>query len=245
MITAVRILVTTFCALLLTSCDFDISFGQIKGNGNVIQKEFNITEDFSTIEAKSGWDVILQKGSQTRVYAEADENLLEILEVYVTGNSLIIRTESTENIGSATSKKVYVTYANELSNISASSGADLEVIDLLEGERLQLDVSSGGSISTELMVRDVQVEVSSGGNIDLSGGAETIEADVSSGGHIDARSLRVEDCIAEASSGGSIKIWAGNSIRASASSGGNISYWGDPSDVNIPSSMTGSVSKKE
>ncbi|MEH6408436.1 MAG: DUF2807 domain-containing protein, partial [Leeuwenhoekiella sp.] len=173
MTTLVKFLVTAFLALLLTSCHFDLNFGQENGNGNVIEQDLNISESFKDVHAAAGWDVTLQKGNSTAVTAKMDENLLDILEVYVSGNTLEIKTKNNHNIGSATSKKVLVTYVGELENISASSGADIFVNDKLEGERLRFDVSSGGSISANAMVRNIKAEVSSGGNIKLSGGAET------------------------------------------------------------------------
>ena len=243
MTTLIKILVTAFCALLMSSCDFNFAIGRTDGNGNVVEKNLNITEPFKDVHASSGWEVILEKGDEMSVVAEADENLLDILDVYVTGSTLKIRTKES-NIGRASSKKVYVTYTDDLENISVSSGANLVAHDKLEGERMKFDVSSGGSLKAKVTVRNVKAEVSSGGSIYLSGGSETVETDVSSGGMIDASDLKAENCIAEASSGGNIKVWAGNSITAKASSGGNIEYWGNPNKINTPKSMSGSISKK-
>ena len=94
------------------------------------------------------------------------------------------------------------------------------------------------------MVRRISLEASSGADIDLRGGAETVELDVSSGADIDAQDLKAEDVTAEASSGGGIKIWAGNSISARASSGGDVEYWGNPKKTDIPKSVSGNVKKR-
>ncbi len=243
MTTIFKILITAFCAFMFTSCNFDFNLGQVRGNGNVVEENLNISGEFRDIEASSGWDVILKKGDDFSVTAEMDENLLEILDVHVSGNTLEIETKGHDNIGFATSKKVYVTYKDNLENISASSGASVDAVNILEGERMQFDVSSGGSINVEAMVRNIKTEVSSGGNIRIAGGAESFEASVSSGGTIDAKDLKSEDCVAEASSGGNIKVWAGNSINAEASSGGSINYWGNPKIAHTPKSMSGSISK--
>tara|TARA_R110002020_G_scaffold449479_2_gene662767 strand:- start:26087 stop:26818 length:732 start_codon:yes stop_codon:yes gene_type:complete len=243
MTTLIKILVTAFCALLMTSCDFNFVLGKTDGNGNVIEKDLNITESFRDVHAGSGWDIILTKGDEISVVAEVDENLLDILDVYVTGSTLKITTRES-NLGRASSKKINVTYTDDLENISVSSGANLIARDRLEGDRMRFDVSSGGSIDAMLTVRNVKAEVSSGGRIKISGGSETVETNVSSGGIIDASDLKAENCIAEASSGGNIKVWAGNSIVAKASSGGNVEYWGNPNKVNTPKSMSGSITKK-
>jgi len=58
---------------LVTSCVFDGSFNQVRGNGNVQTENFNITQDFDGIAAGNGWDVYLEKGSEVSVVVEADE----------------------------------------------------------------------------------------------------------------------------------------------------------------------------
>lgn len=245
MTTLIKFLVASAVGLLFTSCNFNVSWGQVDGNGNVVEKDLMIDEAFTTVDASSGWDVYLSQGSQVEVTAETDENLLELLEVEVRGNTLYIKTLDHENVGRATSKKIYVTYVDDLKNISASSGADVYAEDTLEGENLKIDVSSGAEVEAKAMVRKISLEASSGAGITVSGGAETVSLDVSSGADIDARELKAEDVDADASSGGSIETWAGNSITANASSGGDIEYWGNPKKRDIPKSVSGNVKSRD
>lgn len=241
----IKIIISLLAALLFTSCAIDFNMGQIRGNGNVVEENLNISENFDRIHAANGWEVILEKGDDISVRLEADENLAEAAEIYVKNNTLKIYCEN--NIGRATSKKVYVTYIDNLSEIKASSGADLRSNQTLKGERLDIDVSSGGYIKTDAVVRNIDTDVSSGGSVKLSGSTESLKVDVSSGGTINAQDLRAKYADASASSGGAIDIYVTDRLKARASSGGDIDYWGNPKEVDKPkkSMSGGSVSSKD
>lgn len=245
MTSLIKFIIGILGALLMTSCAFDISFGQIRGNGNVQTENFNISEDFDRVSAGNGWDVILEKGTEYTVVVEADENILQAADIYVKNGTLKVYCE--DNIRSATSKKVYVTYVDNLAGIGASSGAYITTKQVLEGEQLDLDVSSGGSIKTTAVVRNIDTDVSSGGSINISGSTESLDADVSSGGVIKAKELKAKFADAEASSGGTIDIMVTDKLKARASSGGDIDYWGSPKEVDKPKKSVsgGSVDAKE
>lgn len=245
MTTLIKFIIGLLGALLVTSCSFNMSFGQIRGNGNVQTEDFNISEDFDRVSAGNGWDVILQKGDTYTVTVEADENLIEAANIYVKNGALKVYCE--DNIRSATSKKVYVTYIDNLESISASSGAYITTKQVLEGDELDLDVSSGGSIKTTAVVRNIDTGVSSGGTITIAGSTETLDASASSGGTIKAQELKAKFAEASASSGGTIDILVTDKLKARASSGGDIDYWGSPKEVDKPKKSVsgGSVDAKE
>jgi hypothetical protein len=245
MTTLIKFIIGLLSALLMTSCVFDGNFNQVRGNGNVQTENFNITQDFEGVSAGKGWDVYLEKGSEVSVVVEADENIIGLADIYVNGNTLKIYCE--HNISRATSRKVFVTYVGDLQSIKASSGADIITKEVLKGEDLSLNVSSGGSIKTEAIVRNIDTDVSSGGSIRIAGSSEQLDADVSSGGTINARELKAKYATANASSGGNIDLQVTDKLRARASSGGDIDYWGNPKEVDKPkkSYSGGSVDAKD
>ena len=245
MTTLIKFIIALLAALLVTSCSYNFSFGQIQGNGNVQTEDFNISEDFDHVSAGNGWDVILEKGDRYSVIVEADENLIEAADIYVKNGTLKVYCE--DNIGRASSKKVYVTYVDNLEGIGASSGAYITSKQVLEGEQLDLDVSSGGTIKTTAVVNTIDTDVSSGGTINIAGTTTSLEADASRGGTIKAQELKAKYADAQASSGGAIDIQVTDKLKARASSGGDIDYWGNPKEVDKPQKSVsgGSVDAKE
>lgn len=232
MTTLIKIILGLLTALLVTSCNFDLSIGQLHGDGNVITEDFNISEDFNEVTAGNGWEVYLEKGTSNSVILEADQNLVDAAEIYVKNGNLKIYCD--KGISSATSKKVFVTYTDNLSEVSVNSGASLTTKEALTGDDIEFDASSGGSLRVEVTAKNVQSDVSSGGVARISGTADRVNASVSSGGVARIDKLKTLSATADASSGGVMDIYASENLKADASSGGVINYYGSPKDVDKP-----------
>ena len=233
MTTIIKTLLGLLTAVLVTSCQFDINLGQISGNGNVVTEDLNITEDFTEVVAGNGWEVFLEKGSTNGVILEADQNLVDAAEIYVKDGKLKIYCE--DNIKNATSKKVFVTYSENLTDVSVNSGASLTTKETLTGDDIDFDASSGGTMRIEVTAKNIETDVSSGGVARISGSAERLDASVSSGGVARISKLKSVTAKADASSGGVMDIYASQDLKADASSGGIINYYGSPKNVDKPS----------
>ena len=242
MTTLARIAIALVMALFMSSCGFDINIGDfgtgIKGNGDVVTENREITEEFTEVTASEGLHVYVTQADNFEITVEADENIIDLVGTDIKNGKLKIH--AIENIGRAT-KKVFVTMPN-IDALSGSSGSHLTTENEIKSENLEIDGSSGSNITIKLIANKVNVEASSGANLDLSGEAETAYIDASSGGNIGAKNLFVKECDAEASSGGNINVQVSGQLTADASSGGNISYTGEAS-VNKKKSVSGSVHK--
>lgn len=234
-----KILIALLLTATLTSCHFDLNLGQVNGEGEVVTKERTVGE-FKAIHASEGMNVYITEGNENKVVVEADENLHEIIETYVEGNTLRIGTE--KNIGRSKAKKVHVTYKS-IESLDASSGADLIGNTVVRSETLALETSSGADLEVEIIAKEVYANSSSGSDLTISGKANRFVAEASSGSDIKARQLEVLNCKAEASSGASISVNVKNEMEGHASSGGDIKYYGNPSDVSVRDNVSGSVRK--
>tara|TARA_R100000935_G_scaffold1439_1_gene4553 strand:- start:114633 stop:115361 length:729 start_codon:yes stop_codon:yes gene_type:complete len=237
-----QIILLTIATATLTSCNFDINFGQTNGNGNVTTETRNVSEDFTKVRGSAGLDVYITKGTTASIKVEADENLHEIIETEITNGKLHVKTSNSHNIGKAKSKKVFVTYVS-LDEVASSSGADVIVNGILEAENLTLDSSSGSDLDVEVFAKTLYIDCSSGADIKVSGRASELTADASSGSEINAKDLLVVNCKAEVSSGADITVNVKESLEVDASSGGDVNYYGNPTAVKDNSSRSGSVHK--
>lgn len=216
------------------------NFGQ-KGNGNVISQEREIIENFSEIRASAGLNIFLTQGNENKVTVEADENLQQYIKTDVTDGQLVITTS--QNIGWAKSKKVYVTFI-EVNTIEANSGSDMVGNSVIKSENLSLKASSGADLKLEIFSKSVTAETSSGADLKVSGKATSLSAKASSGSDLNAKELLVINCIAQASSGADIKVNVKEKLDAKASSGADINYYGSPTEINENNSSSGSVNRK-
>jgi hypothetical protein len=105
--------------------------------------------------------------------------------------------------------------------------------DVVSGNNLDFDVSSGASVDIEVEGSMVSIDASSGSMIKLKGNSEKAVIEASSGASVDGQYLEVDHTSADVSSGASIMCVANKSIEAEASSGGSIKYKGEPTKQNI------------
>lgn len=219
-------------SLLLASCLFGI-----RGSGKVVKSERQV-EQFESISASAGIEVILLQDSVMKVVVEADDNLQPIIKTEVSNGELRIFPQ--RPIRHALVKRVLVTFKT-LHSVEASSGSDIKSKMELKLQLLNLSASSGASINLKLLVNRLSLEGSSGGNIDLSGSVESLDVDGSSGANIRTSEIQSRTVNAGASSGSNLKIFASEKIVAKASSGGDISVEGNPKERNIEKSSGGSI----
>ncbi len=240
MTTLARITIAFILALILSSCGFDINFGDfgpgIKGNGVVVEENREITADFTEISASEGLEVTVTQANNFEITVEGDENIIDLIGTEIKNGKL--RIHAIENIGRAT-KKVHVSLP-KITALRSSSGANLSTENEINTDNLEIDASSGALVRIDVTAEAIDIDASSGANLDLSGSAQKAYIDGSSGANINAKKLFTTDCNAEASSGANIGINVSESLTADASSGGNISYSGDAT-VQKKKSVSGSV----
>lgn len=240
MTTLARIAIALVMALFMTSCMFDIGdFGTgIKGNGDIVTEDREITDEFTEVSATEGLHVFVTQADNFEITVEADENVIDLVGTDIKNGKLKIH--AIENIGRAT-KKVYVSMPN-IDALKGSSGANLTTENEIKSDNLEIDGSSGANMTIKLLADKVNIDAGSGANIDLSGKVETAYIDAGSGANIRAKDLMTRDCNAEASSGANIKVQVSDQLTADVSSGGNISYSGE-ANVSKNKSVSGSVHK--
>ena len=239
MTTLARITIALIMALIMSSCAFDVNFGQGKrGNGEVVKDRREVSEDFTVVSASEGLDVFVSQGSDYEIMVEADENIIDLIGTDIRDGKL--KVHAIQTIGRAT-KKIYVTMP-EVTGMRVSSGADLVSEGMLEADKIYLDASSGADLKVELTADEVEADCSSGADIRITGTANLLYADASSGSDIKARDLVVQRCHANANSGAGISVNVSESLTADASSGADIRYTGEAS-VQTKKSVSGSVHK--
>ena len=235
--TTLKISVLLLLLIATTSCFFD----GVKGNGNVITENREISDDFTYIKVNKGLQVYLTKSDEVSLTVEADENLHELIETEVKNGTLLIT--SKKNIWSSKAKMIHLS-VKDLNKIAVSSGAEIFSENTFYTDELQVNASSGAVAKLRLNTTDLICETSSGANVDLIGKAKNIEISSSSGSDIDAYELETLTCDAKASSGSNIKVNTKKSFSGKATSGAFIKFKGNPKVIQTDENSGGSVKNK-
>lgn len=209
-------------------------------NAAAQQTEERELEAFTGVKAAEGVDVFLTKGDKERVKVEVTGTDPSNVITEISGSYLKVHMK--DGRYRSVDAKVYVTYVN-LDKLSASSAGSIFSEGTIKTRSMDISASSAGSVEISIEANTIEVSSSSAGDVELKGKATRINIEASSAGEIDAYDLEAEEVDARASSAGSVKIHAKESLHAHASSGGSIRYRGNPDRSNTNSSSGGSVKK--
>lgn len=171
----------TAIALLFT---FQITAQALKGNGNVIEKEYNVTS-FQQLNIEGVFNTWISQGEENLVVVEADENLIHLIEVIEENDNLTLRTKKKMKIKKSTKMNVYVTLT-DIENMEIAGVRNVKCDSVLNLDYLVLEVNGVGNTSLLINCDQLEAEFSSVGNIDFEGEAVEANFEISGTGNLDA-----------------------------------------------------------
>lgn len=175
---------------------FGISLKTTVGSGKTATEQRSVVA-FERIEVRDGIRLNLQKGSEQKVTVSADDNVLPLVDVSVSGANLSLRMKPKTNIRTKNPIVVTVEYV-KLDKIVARDGASVDA-DALSAPTLALQVSDGASLKSagvSASKLDIAVKDGASARIVSARGSDTQSFSVS-----DGASLKVD-----AASGGETKV---------------------------------------
>jgi len=220
-----------------TSCTY--AFRGIKGNGNVVKQERSVSS-FTGIDVGGAFKVYLTQGEKETLVVEADENLLDIIETEVRGNTLRIKTS--QDIRDSKALNIYITFKN-LEDLDVSGACNLTGENKFKLGDLDLGCSGASDVMLKLSAEDVNLDCSGASEMDIYGSAETIDLDVSGASHIDAFEFEVKICKADVSGASRAKVFVTGELSAEVSGAASLKYKGDAVITNHDVSGAGSLKK--
>jgi len=146
------------------ACGFG-GMGVVIGSGKVIEKDVAVS-DFDKIDAQGIGSVFVEIGDEEAVRIEAEDNLMEYIEVEVRGDTLEIRQRPGVGLRPTRSLNFYVT-AKDLDGLTLSGTGDVEVKDNLESKKdFTLRLSGAGDITlADLEAESITLKLSGTGDL--------------------------------------------------------------------------------
>ncbi len=219
-----------------------IAQNKVVNDENVVVRQ--IDKNFNAIEISTGIQLLFSQGDQ-RVAVSAS-NVEDRDRIITEVSNGVLRIYYDSKMFPQGSKgrnlRVYVS-APEIKMIEGASGAHITIDGSLSGSDLTLKLSSGSNFKGSIKTTKTVVQQSSGANSSISGSGNELVVKTSSGARFKGYNFEVQNCNAEASSGGSIETNVTSALTASASSGGHIRYKGNGGIVRISTSSGGNVKK--
>ncbi|HEV2210411.1 MAG TPA: head GIN domain-containing protein [Verrucomicrobiae bacterium] len=225
---------------LFAGCDGLIGFSGITGSGKLVTKQFELT-GFSGVDAGSAFQVELSQGERFGVTVTADDNLVEDLEVAVSGHQLHLGLKPNVNVRNATLKAVITMPA--LAGLHLSGAATTTVAGFNSSRPLDVELSGASTLRGEIRAGDARFDVSGASSVELHGSAANVRCRASGASHADLEQFRCNDATVESSGASSVTLNASGKLELEANGASSVRYLGQPANVEARTSGASSIKK--
>jgi hypothetical protein len=221
----------------------EIAGRRVRGSGNVTSQTRSVS-GFRNIEVSGAIDVYVKQDSSTSVRVEADDNILEYVQVHTDGSTLEIYTESGFRLRPSNKIKVYVSN-REYEDLSVSGASSIiGENEINSGNKVSLSVSGASDGRLVINAPKVSVEVTGASSADLRGKTKDLDAHASGASKIRGYELLAENADVDISGASHAEVYASVSLDGDASGASSVYYMGSASNSIRPSGAS-HVGKKE
>jgi hypothetical protein len=215
----------------------------ISGNGNVVNRTRSIG-NFDQILITGSFEVSLVKGYSGKIELITDENLLQVIETYVSKHKLYIKINSKFNLKRYTKLSITLP-VDDVEGISISGSARVKSTSTFDWSTIKLNVLGSGSIDLSLHSSIIKAFVTGSGNIILQGKSDKVSCKVTGSGSIIGRELISNKAEIAVTGSGDIYIKSPvDKLKASVTGSGNIYYYGTPETITSKTLGSGSIIQK-
>jgi hypothetical protein len=223
--------------MIIITCTSAILSGQTKETRNV--------QGFSKISFGVSGDLFIRIGSEFKLTIEGNKDLVDEIETVVSGDRLNIRKENWHMNFRDERVTINITMP-ELEGLGVSGSGKAQILDKVEADELNLNVSGSGKITTsDLEVDRFNCGISGSGDVILGtgGSIDTGDISISGSGGFMGEGIEIDHLEVSISGSGNCRCRAGDSLEAHVSGSGNVTYLGNPK-VDARVSGSGHVRSK-
>jgi|SRR5688572_588604 len=220
----------------------EIAGERVKGSGHVIT-ENRSTSDFNSIDVSGAIDVYVRQDSATSVKVEADDNILEYIEVHTEGSRLEIYTQNNIRLRPSNKIKVYIS-SPEYKEIQVSGASSVRCENEITSDVLDVNLSGASEGRLELNAPKISVNVTGASNANIKGKTKDFEGRASGASEIRGFDLLSENADVDASGASNIEIYASVRIDGQSSGASSVNYKGN-AQSSVEKSGASSVNKKD
>lgn len=216
---------------------------KIKGNGNLVSKVVTIA-NYDRIQVSGIFDIILVKGDVGKITIEAEENLVNLIEIKVDNNELRIAQEKGKNIVPSRSMGIKITVPfNEMNRVSLSGSGSIKSKDKITEKNFSAELSGSGEIDLIINTAEATAKVTGSGDLTLQGDVESFGCSVTGSGDLDASALKSAQVNANVTGSIDCKVYCKEKIEARVTGSGDIIYFGDPARKDTKVTGSGDIRK--
>lgn len=222
------LIVSTSCGLLKRN-NSNVNFNKIEGVGGLISKDFDV-DMFRYLEIDVNADVELIQNDSLIVHIESQENVLNLLEVYVSNSHLFVKFKKS-NIQYSPLK--IVIYTPNIQRITVNGSGNFSMNSWRKEDKLHF-INNGSTIfhvSNLSQIKNIHILINGSGSfltIQDSQLIPHIECELSGVGDINLEKMPLDHANVVINGSGNVEFGEVEQIQAKLIGSGNITYKGNP-----------------
>jgi hypothetical protein len=215
---------------LFTSC-----YREDPGPLQEIHKEFSVT-DFDRLEMGDAFNIQVEQGNAFQVDVRGDRRNIDDLEVYKSGNTLIVKFE--DNAERHHDTYIDITMPRlESVNFSGASVSKIRGFDSDESLDFYLSGASVSQLDSEF--REINLTVSGASNVVLFGSGDELSAEISGASSLKGFDYPVRQATLEVSGASEGRVTVTGELKVTASGASSVLYRGDATaTINVSGAST-------
>lgn len=221
------LLVLLFAGL---ACSFTIprpaSLGSMRGSGNVVEQTFDVS-GFDRVTLAGIGNLHIQTGEREGLRVSAEDNLIPLLDVYVSGGELIVGLKSQARVSPTRPMDFYVT-VTDLHTVRLLGSGDVE-IGKMETDTLEVQIAGSGDVSIEeLLAQRLDVAIPGSGRVEAAGEVRDQSITILGSGNYNARNLKSTSAAVHIAGSGTITVDVSDELDVNIAGNGTVRYIGNP-----------------
>ena len=235
--------IALFSLIILVGGCREIAGERVKGSGHVIT-ENRTASGFNNVDISGAIDVYVKQDSVSSVKVEADDNILEYIQVHSDGSTLEIYTENNIRLKPTNKIKVYISNP-QYKEIQVSGASSIRCEnEITSADAIDIGLSGASDGRLELNAPKISVHLTGASNASVRGKTKDFEGSASGASEIRGFDLLSENANVDASGASHIEIFASVKIDGQASGASSVNYKGN-AQSNVDKSGASSVNKKD
>ena len=238
-----KIALFSLIILVFASGCREIAGRRVKGSGHVITED-RTSSGFNNVDISGALDVYVKQDSVSSVKVEADDNILEYIQVLSDGSTLEIYTENNIRLRPTNKIKVYISNP-EYKEIQVSGASSVRCEnEITSADAIDIGLSGASDGRLELNAPKISVHLTGASNTSIKGKTKDFEGSASGASEIRGFDLLSENANVDASGASHIEIFASVRIDGQSSGASSVNYKGN-AQSNVEKSGASSVNKKD
>ncbi len=231
------LIVLTTCGI---SCNKENAWDCVKTTGSV-EQEVRIVGDFTQIQLNQGINLILTQSATKSLVVEAGKNLLGKITTIVDNGTLVIKNNNRCNWTRSYKKDINL-YLNVsvLGSITHNGYGKITSTNTLTSSNWRIDVIGNGDVELDINAPVFYSGIYGSGTLSLTGTVVDYGLWVSGNAWVWCQSLNADNVFITSGSTGDAYVTAKYRFKGVISNIGDIYYSGNPSDVTLETTGSGS-----